>query len=79
MYNLETAVQIVDRDTAEENIEALLAEHSHLSFYYFGGFARRDSQENERGLAVVRMNTWDRTDEPPSRFLDQAIGYHLAQ
>lgn len=67
-YNLATAVKLVDREWAEENIEALLAENTHLSFYYFGGFARRKAQEGLRGLARVRMNKWNRTVDPPTRW-----------
>ncbi len=68
-YNLATSVKVVDRRWAEENIDALLAENSHLSFYYFGGFARDDAQDETEGLTVVRMNRWRRTVDPPSQFL----------
>jgi len=56
-YNLERSIRIVRRDWAEENIDQLLAEHQHLSFYYLGGI----DAEN------VRINVWDRTDRPARR------------
>jgi FAD/FMN-containing dehydrogenase len=55
-YNLAKSIQIVRRDWAEENIERLLEEHRHLSFYYLGGV----DAEN------IRMNIWDRTPRPPN-------------
>ena len=67
-YNLATAVKLVDREWAEEKIEALLAENTHVSFYYFGGFARRTAQESLKGLARVRMNKWNRTVDPPTQW-----------
>jgi FAD/FMN-containing dehydrogenase len=56
-YNLAKSIQIVRRDWAEENIEQLLREHDHLSFYYLGGV----DAEN------VRMNVWDQTAKAPQR------------
>jgi FAD/FMN-containing dehydrogenase len=64
-YNLAKAVKVVCRTWAENNIDALLRENHHLSFYYFGGFARRN--EDETGcLLNVRMNKWNRTVDPPT-------------
>jgi len=56
-YNLKKSIQIVRRDWAEENIERLLQEHDHLSFYYLGGV----DAEN------IRMNVWDQTSQAPQR------------
>jgi FAD/FMN-containing dehydrogenase len=56
-YNLAKSIQIVPRDWAEQNIERLLEEHDHLSFYYLGGV---DAQN-------VRINVWDRTPQAPRR------------
>src|SRR5205085_713402 len=54
-YNLAKSIRIVRRDWAEPNIEQLLQEHRHLSFYYLAG----SNVEN------VRMNVWDQTARPP--------------
>jgi L-gulonolactone oxidase len=64
-YQLAKAVRVVDREWAEDNIEALLSENTHVSFYYFAGFARTFDQENVTGLNKIRMNKWNRTVEPP--------------
>jgi FAD/FMN-containing dehydrogenase len=56
-YNLAKSIRIVRRDWAEANIDRLLAEHDHLSFYYLGGV----DAEN------VRMNVWDQTPQAPQR------------
>ena len=57
-YNLAKSIEIVGRKWAEENIERLLQEHDHLSFYYLGGV----------DVETVRLNVWDQTDKHPSRF-----------
>jgi L-gulonolactone oxidase len=57
-YNLEKSIQIVRRDWAEKNIEQLLNDHHHVSFYYLGG----------ADVTNVRMNVWDQTDQPPKRW-----------
>jgi FAD/FMN-containing dehydrogenase len=67
-YQLAKAVKVVDREWAEDNIEALLRENTHLSFYYFAGFARTFEQETVEGLNKIRMNKWNRTVEPPDVF-----------
>jgi FAD/FMN-containing dehydrogenase len=56
-YNLEKSIRIVRREWAEQNIEQLLREHRHLSFYYLGGVHTQN----------VRMNVWDRTARAPRR------------
>ncbi len=64
-YNLSKAVKVVPRRWAEANLDALLEENTHLSFYYFGGLGR--SRPQERHVAPVRMNKWNRTIDPPDR------------
>ena len=56
-YNLAKSIRIVRRDWAEGNIERLLREHDHLSFYYLGGV---DAES-------VRMNVLDRTSRASQR------------
>src|SRR5262249_13801867 len=46
----------IARADAENNLEALLGQHDHMSFYYISG---------SRNASTVRMNTWDRTTETP--------------
>jgi L-gulono-1,4-lactone dehydrogenase len=67
-YQLAKAIKVVDREWAENNIEGLLQENTHLSFYYFSGFARTPDGENVPGLNKVRMNKWNRTLDPPGKF-----------
>jgi len=56
-YNLGKGVRIVRRDWVERNIDAVLEENDHTSFYYIGGV----------GVESVRMNLWNRTVlEPPA-------------
>ena len=86
-YNLCKTVRVVDRDFAEENLDRLLDENDHLSFYYLAGLARREDQDHSSRLALVRMNKWNRTSEPPNvrrktfkvrdEVLDLAISGHL--
>ena len=68
-YQLATAIRVVERRWAEDNIDQLLRENTHLSFYYFGGLAHDTGQDEEPGLAKVRMNKWNRTVEPPGTWL----------
>ena len=65
-YNLSKSVRVVDRDWAESHLEGLMEENDHLSFYYFGGLAQKANQEHMPGVALVRMNKWNRTVERPS-------------
>jgi FAD/FMN-containing dehydrogenase len=56
-YNLGKGIRIVRRDWVERNIDAILEENDHTSFYYIGGV----------GVERVRMNLWNRTVlEPPA-------------
>ncbi|MDI3286206.1 D-arabinono-1,4-lactone oxidase [Polyangium sp. 15x6] len=55
-YNLRKSVEIVKRDWVTKNIDAILEEHKHVSFYYVGGVFTES----------VRMNVWDRTVAPPT-------------
>lgn len=64
-YNLSKAVKVVPQAWAEDNLDALLEENSHLSFYYFGGLTRSARQDRAPGMALVRMNKWNRTIDPP--------------
>lgn len=66
-YNLSKTVRVVDRDWTEKHLESLLDENNHLSFYYFGGLAKRPEQDHMPGVALVRMNKWNRTVEIPNR------------
>jgi FAD/FMN-containing dehydrogenase len=56
-FNLKKSTQVVDREMAEGSIDLLLRQYHHLSFYYIGGVDIRN----------VLMNTWQHTQEPPSR------------
>ena len=56
-FHLEKRVAMVDRAYAEAEIDTLLRENDHLSFYYVGGAADDRS---------VRMHTWNRTEAPLS-------------
>lgn len=68
-YCLEKDATFVPRADAERDLEALLARHDHLSFYYPGGV---------RDLRTVRMNTWRRTPAKPSRWAEFArLGHEL--
>lgn len=64
-YNLSKAVKVVPRQWAEANLDTLLEENTHLSFYYFGGLELFEEQANRVGLVPVRMNKWNRTIDPP--------------
>lgn len=86
-YNLAKAVKVVPRPWAEANLDALLEENTHLSFYYFGGVGRSPQQEHNGQVTVVRMNKWNRTVDRPSRgrrlvkiadeFFDMVFSGHL--
>jgi FAD/FMN-containing dehydrogenase len=65
-YHLAKAVRVVRRDWAERNLDELVETNTHLSFYYFGGLSRSADQDRDTDLAQVRMNTWNRTVDPPS-------------
>jgi L-gulono-1,4-lactone dehydrogenase len=66
-YNLSKTVKVVPRRWAEANLDTLLEENTHLSFYYFGGLVRSAEQEKRGGLTPVRMNKWNRTIDPADR------------
>ncbi|HEX5848238.1 MAG TPA: FAD-binding protein, partial [Rubrobacter sp.] len=56
-FNLGKGIRVVRRDWVERNIDAILEENDHTSFYYIGG----------GGVERVRMNLWNRTVlEPPA-------------
>jgi L-gulonolactone oxidase len=86
-YNLAKAVKVVPREWAEANLEALLAENTHLSFYYFGGLVHSAGRDRDLRLALVRMNKWNRTIDPPdavrgvvkvfNELFDMAFSGHL--
>jgi FAD/FMN-containing dehydrogenase len=46
---------MVDRERSEAELERLVGENDHVSFYYVGGAAEGES---------VRLHTWNRTTEP---------------
>jgi FAD/FMN-containing dehydrogenase len=54
-FHLAKATAMVDRTRSEADIERLIDENDHLSFYYVGG--ARDGES-------VRMHTWNHTPEP---------------
>lgn len=58
-FNLEKSLQIVPRRWVRDNIDQILAGNDHVSFYYAGGV----------DVANVRMNLWNRTEKPASRWL----------
>jgi FAD/FMN-containing dehydrogenase len=67
-YNLAKAVKVVPRQWAEENLDALLQENTHLSFYYFAGLLpvwRLKRKTDEEREVHIRMNKWNRTVERP--------------
>ncbi len=64
-YNLTKTVKVVPRQWVERNIDALVQENRHLSFYYFGGLSRSEHQDRDTDVAQVRMNKWNRTVDPP--------------
>ena len=66
-YNMSKAVKVVPRQWAEANLDRLLEENTHLSFYYFGGLTRSAEQEARAELSPVRMNKWNRTVDLPDR------------
>src|SRR5690606_11853584 len=61
-YHLAKGSTMVDRKQAEADIDGLLQDHEHLSFYYVGG-----SDDSES----IRMHTWDRTTAPLSEGWEQ--------
>lgn len=76
-FNVEKSIRIVDRRWVRSNIDRILGENDHVSFYYVGGAKVRN----------VRMNVWNRTEKPPDRargvkallyeLLDMAISGYL--
>lgn len=86
-YHLAKAVKVVPRPWAEANLDALLDENTHLSFYYFGGVGHSPRQEHDPDVSVVRMNKWNRTIDPPNagrrlikvadEFFDMVFSGHL--
>jgi hypothetical protein len=78
---------VIPREWAEANLEALLAENTHLSFYYFGGLVDSAGRDRDLRLALVRMNKWNRTIDPPdavrgvvkvfNELFDMAFSGHL--
>ena len=54
-FNLVKTTTMVDRAATEANLDALVAAHDHVSFYYVGGDTDSES---------VRLHTWDHTTEP---------------
>lgn len=59
LYQLAKSIRIVDIAETERDIERILAEHDHVSFYYLGGVHTR----------FCRMNLWDETRDPVSPLL----------
>jgi FAD/FMN-containing dehydrogenase len=55
-YYLRKGVRYIPRADAENDLEALLGQHDHMSFYYLGG---------PREVITVRHNTWDLSPSPP--------------
>ncbi len=58
-FRLEQKTEIRDRGWAEDNLERLLAEHDHVSFYAYPF------------TDLLHVHTWDQTTEPLSRFGDR--------
>lgn len=54
-FHLAKTTAMVDRERSEAELERLIDENDHLSFYYVGGATEGES---------VRMHTWNRTAEP---------------
>lgn len=57
-FNLEKRLEVVPSRWAEDHLDEILGTHDHVSFYYVGGI---DAEH-------VRMNVWNRSTRPPSRF-----------
>ncbi len=66
-YNLSKAVRVVRRRWADANLDALLEENTHVSFYYFGGMSQSLHQDRAFSMRLVRMNKWNRTIDLPTR------------
>ncbi len=58
-YNLKKSIEIIPIEQAERDIEKILGDHDHASFYYLGGVRSTN----------CRLNTWDNTTQPISSFL----------
>jgi FAD/FMN-containing dehydrogenase len=54
-FNLAKTIEVVDRATSEANVEALIAQNDHISFYYLAGGDEAES---------VRLHKWNRVSEP---------------
>jgi FAD/FMN-containing dehydrogenase len=61
-YQIAKSSTMVDRKQSEANLESLLQDHEHMSFYYVAG-----SEESE----AIRMHTWNRTTAPVSDHWEQ--------
>ncbi|MDY7233231.1 D-arabinono-1,4-lactone oxidase [Hyalangium rubrum] len=55
-FNLRKSIQVRKRVDVEAQVDTLLKQHDHLSFYYIGGV---DTES-------VRMNLWEHTQDKPS-------------
>lgn len=54
-FNVDKRTSMVDRAATEQGLDALIAQHDHLSFYYIGGASTQEA---------VRAHTWDHTLAP---------------
>jgi len=59
LYNLEKSIRIINVNHAQRDIEQILTDYDHVSFYYMGG-VHSD---------IVRMNIWKNTDRSTSWLL----------
>jgi FAD/FMN-containing dehydrogenase len=54
-FNFCKRTAMVDRATTEAQLDALILQHDHQSYYYIGGASRQEA---------VRAHTWDHTQDP---------------
>jgi FAD/FMN-containing dehydrogenase len=66
-FNLEKHTAMVDRRVLDGEVDELLANNEHLSFYLVGG---------AEPAASIRMHRWNRTDAPVSRAWQQRRALH---
>ncbi len=54
-FRLRKLTALMDRERAEDRLDALLASNDHVSFYYVGGAGK---------TRTVRINAWNRSQDP---------------
>lgn len=62
-FNLHKRTAMVDRAMTETQLDELILQHDHLSYYYIGGTSK---------VEAVRAHTWDQTHDPVTEGWDAA-------